>query len=250
MATALNPSSGTDVHLSREMSVFSVTMIGVGDMICAGIFVLTGIAAGVAGPALILAFLLNGVVTLFTAMAYAELGSCFHDAGGGYLWIKQGLPQPNGFLSGWMSWFAHAVACSLYAVGFGAYFGHVLREGFGVQFPPLPFPLEKLLAVVACMIFAYVNCRGASETGKIGNIVTVAKVLVIRLFIALGLAAMHGRPGRRADFKPFLPTAAVGLAFALAFGLGCRDIAAEAVRDWLGRSSSAKGQQDVDTIDQ
>jgi len=69
MATISDPFPGSDVRLSREMSVFSVTMIGVGAMIGAGIFVLTGIAAGVAGPALILVFLLNSVVTLFTAMA-------------------------------------------------------------------------------------------------------------------------------------------------------------------------------------
>ena len=117
-----------EAHLSRDMGLFSVTMMGVGAMIGAGIFVLTGIAAGAAGPALVLVFLLNGFVALLTAMVYAELGSCFPDAGGGYLWIKEGLPQPMGFLSGWMSWFAHAVACSLYALGFGAYFGHVLHE--------------------------------------------------------------------------------------------------------------------------
>lgn len=68
-----------EVRLSREMRLIDITMIGVGAMIGAGIFVLTGIAAGVAGPALILAFLLNGLVALLTAMAYAELGSAFHD---------------------------------------------------------------------------------------------------------------------------------------------------------------------------
>ena len=73
----------TEVHLSREMTLMDATLIGVGAMIGAGIFVLTGIAAGVAGPALILTFALNGIVALLTAMAYAELGSCFHDAGGG-----------------------------------------------------------------------------------------------------------------------------------------------------------------------
>ncbi len=56
----------------------------------------------------------------------------FHDAGGGYLWVKEGLPKWNGFLAGWMSWFAHAVACSLYALGFGAYFDEVFKE-FGVH---------------------------------------------------------------------------------------------------------------------
>jgi len=200
-----------EIRLSREMSGFSVTMIGVGAMIGAGIFVLTGIAAGVAGPGLLLAFGLNGIVTLFTAMAYAELGSCFHDAGGGYLWVKSALPHPNGFLSGWMSWFAHAVACSLYALGFGAYFGHVL-EGFGVRVPHIPhFSLEKMLAVGACLAFAYINFRGASETGKAGNVVTVAKVLIILVFVAAGAWAMRGIAGWQGNFRPFLPEGVGGV---------------------------------------
>ena len=115
-----------DVRLSREMRLIDVTMIGVGAMIGAGIFVLTGIAADVAGPALLLVFLLNGAVALLTAMAYAELGSAVHGAGGGYLYIKASLPDPSSFLADLMSWFAHAVACSLYALGFGAYLKEVL----------------------------------------------------------------------------------------------------------------------------
>ena len=204
-----------DVRLAREMSLFSVTMIGVGAMIGAGIFVLTGIAAGVAGPGLIVAFLLNGVVTLLTAMAYAELGSCFHDAGGGYLWVKAALRQPHGFLSGWMSWFAHAVACSLYALGFGAYSAHVLVEGFGVDVGGLPFPLEKLLALAACVVFAYVNYRGASETGKLGNVITMAKILVIGLFIAFGLGVIADRAGWEVAFEPFFPTGGTGVLMAM-----------------------------------
>lgn len=218
--SAPGPRPGTEeVRLSREMSGFSVTMIGVGAMIGAGIFVLTGIAAGVAGPGLLLVFGLNGVVTLFTAMAYAELGSCFHDAGGGYLWVKSSLPHPNGFLSGWMSWFAHAVACSLYALGFGAYFGHVL-EGFGVHVPQIPYlSIEKTLAVAACVAFAYINFRGASETGKAGNFVTMAKILIILFFVAAGAWAMRGMPDWQGSFHPFLPNgigavlSAMGLTF-------------------------------------
>jgi amino acid transporter len=208
-----------EVRLSREMSAFSVAMIGVGAMIGAGIFVLTGIAAGVAGPGLIIAFGLNGVVTLFTAMAYAELGSCFHTAGGGYLWVKSSLPHPNGFLAGWMTWFASSVACSLYALGFGAYFGHVL-EGFGVHIPVIPyFSVEKTLAVVACLALAYINYKGASEAGLAGTIITLAKVVVILLFIGFGLWAMHGMPDWEGNFDPFLPLgfgsvfSAMGLTF-------------------------------------
>jgi amino acid transporter/nucleotide-binding universal stress UspA family protein len=195
----------TEVRLNREMSLMDVTLIGVGAMIGAGIFVLTGIAAGVAGPGLILAFLLNGVVTLFTAMAYAELGSCFHDAGGGYLWVKEGLPRWNGFLAGWMSWFAHAVACSLYALGFGAYFGYVLKE-FGIILPHWGvFSPEKTLATIIAFLFAYINFRGASETGKIGNLVTISKIVILMIFIGFGLNLLINRPDWKDAFTPFLP---------------------------------------------
>ncbi len=116
------------VELNRDLRLFDITMIGVGAMIGAGIFVLTGLAAGAAGPALILAFGLNGIVTIFTAMVYAELGSAIPEAGGGYLWVKEGLPGGNAFQAGWMSWFAHAVAGSLYASGFGSFLNEALNS--------------------------------------------------------------------------------------------------------------------------
>jgi len=194
----------TEVRLSREMSLMDATMIGVGAMIGAGIFVLIGIAAGVAGPALILAFVLNGIVALLTAMSYAELGSCYHDAGGGYLWVKEGLPKWNGFISGWMSWFAHAVACSLYALGFGAYFEHVLRE-LSIGIPHWGFfSPQKILAVIAALLFAYINYRGASETGKVGNLVTVTKIIILAVFVGFGLELMFGKGDWRASFSPFM----------------------------------------------
>ena len=196
----------TEVRLSREMTLIDATLIGVGAMIGAGIFVLTGIAAGVAGPALIVAFALNGVVTLFTAMSYAELGSCYHDAGGGYLWCKEGLPRWNGFLSGWMSWFAHAVACSVYALGFGAYFEYVLNE-MGYHVPHWAFlSPSKLLAVFIAILFSYVNFRGASETGKVGNIITGTKIVILLIFIVFGVEFVFHQPHWEASgFTPFFP---------------------------------------------
>jgi len=195
----------TEVHLSREMTLLDATMIGVGAMIGAGIFVLTGIAAGVAGPGLIIAFGLNGLIALLTAMSYAELGSCFHDAGGGYLWVKEGLPKWNGFLAGWMSWFAHAVACSLYALGFGAYFGHMLVE-LGLALPEVGgLPPQKVLAVGIAIVFAYINFRGASEAGKVGNAVTLAKIVILLIFVGFGLELIVHRTAWREAFSPFLP---------------------------------------------
>lgn len=187
------------------MTTLDATLIGVGAMIGAGMFVLIGIAAGVAGPGLILTFVLNGIIAWLTAMSYAELGSCYHDAGGGYLWVKEALPKWNGFLSGWMSWFAHAVACSLYALGFGAYFEHLLTE-FAINMPHWGFlSPQKILAASVAFVFAYVNYRGASEAGKVGNLITLTKVVILLIFIGFGLELILRQGDWQTTFSPFLP---------------------------------------------
>jgi len=194
----VSPSS--EVRLSREMRLLDITMIGVGAMIGAGIFVLTGIAAGVAGPGLILVFFLNGLVTLFAAAAYAELGSSFHSAGGGYLYVKTGLKDPQGFMSGWMSWFAYVVACALYGLGFGAYFRECLPL-FGFGDFTLPFvSMEKWMAVAVVAVFCYINYRGASEAGGAGNIVTGGKIALLAVFIAFGVWITLERPDWKVTF--------------------------------------------------
>ncbi|MBU0617014.1 MAG: APC family permease, partial [Planctomycetes bacterium] len=203
------------VQLARNLSLFDITMVGVGAMIGAGIFVLTGIAAGPAGPALILAFALNGIVTFITAMVYAELGSAIPEAGGGYLWIKQGLPAWNGFLAGWMSWFAHAVAGSLYALGFGAYSAAVLH-GFGLVPAAIPEAhLAKALAVIVALVFIGINFKGVSETGKVGNVITLAKILILAIFVVSGMAAIMRHPSYMAKFTPFATGGITGVLTAM-----------------------------------
>ena len=71
----------TEVTFARDLGLFDATMIGIGAMIGAGIFVLTGIAAGEAGPAALPAFAINGPVTLLMALAYAELASVYPNPG-------------------------------------------------------------------------------------------------------------------------------------------------------------------------
>jgi amino acid transporter/nucleotide-binding universal stress UspA family protein len=180
----------SEVTLSRDLGLFTITMIGVGGMIGAGVFVLTGIAAGLAGPALVLAFFLNGLVTLLTAMAYAELGSAFPEAGGGYLWVKEGLGGAQGFLAGWMSWCAHAVAGSLYALGFGRFASELwVMAGmptFGLSVQQMTLGLMTLIV----FILTTVNYRGASETGTVGNVVTMTKVGILALVALFGVLAM------------------------------------------------------------
>jgi amino acid transporter/nucleotide-binding universal stress UspA family protein len=204
------------VTLSRDLGLFTITMIGVGGMIGAGIFVLTGIAAGVAGPALVLAFFLNGLVTLLTAMAYAELGSAFPEAGGGYLWVKEGLGGAQGFLAGWMSWFAHAVAGSLYALAFGRFASELLVMA-GVSTLGLSVNQMSLaLMTLVIILFTSINYRGASETGTVGNIVTVTKVTILGLFVIFGVIAMGRVEAWHTRFTSgFMPNGLMGVFVAM-----------------------------------
>lgn len=209
-----NNTDKAEITLSRTLGLLDVTMIGVGAMIGAGIFVLTGIAAGEAGPALILAFLLNGIVTTFTALSYAELGSCFPEAGGGYLWVKEGLGGTQGFLAGWMSWFAHAVACSLYGLGFGRFAVEIISL-WNPAVHEIAHPLTLGIMVIVVILFAYINFRGASETGLIGNVVTIAKVVILGVFIVIGFRAVALQPDLNVFTDNFLPHGLAGVFVAM-----------------------------------
>jgi basic amino acid/polyamine antiporter, APA family len=205
-----------EVTLSRDLGLFTITMIGIGGMIGAGIFVLTGIAAGEAGPALILAFFLNGLITLLTALSYAELGSAFPEAGGGYLWVKEGLGGPQGFLAGWMSWFAHAVAGSLYALAFGRF---ATELWIVAGLPTFGLSVEHMsLGLMTAIILAFtaLNYRGASETGAIGNVITLTKVIILGTFVVFGIIAMTQTEAWHTRFTSgFMPNGLAGVLVAM-----------------------------------
>jgi amino acid transporter len=203
-----NAASGVEVELKRDLGLFDITMIGIGAMIGAGIFVLLGSAAGVAGPAAILAIIFNGCVTAITALAYAELGSAFPEAGGGYIWAKEGLPPPSGFLSGWMSWVATITACSLYAVGFGSFIAFIFTpEVSGISLGIDKFILSKVFAVVILLFFIFVNFWGAKTMGKTEGTITIAKIVVLGTFSLFGIIRMVQEPSLAgkfiSDFMPF-----------------------------------------------
>jgi amino acid transporter/nucleotide-binding universal stress UspA family protein len=210
----------TGVTLSRNLNLFTITMIGIGGMIGAGIFVLTGIAAGIAGPALILAFALNGIITSFTAMSYAELGSAFPEAGGSYRWVKEGLGGAQGYLAGWMSWSAAASAGALYALGFGRFASELWLIGnlptFGLSVSQMTLIFMTLIIIA----FTFINYLGASETGSIGNVVTLAKIFILALFVLFGIIVMLRSGGWQGRFtSDFMPNgfvavfAAMGVTF-------------------------------------
>ena len=208
-------------QLVRSLGLLDILMVGVAAMIGGSIFVLTGTAIGLAGSAVIVAFIINAIITLFTAMAYAELGSAMPEAGGGYLWVREGLPRPNAFISGWMAWLAHIIAGSLYAVSFASFLIGLLdmtNISHGVVLLNM-IPLEKLIAVASIAFFAYLNIKGTSETGKTGDVVTIIQLGLIFILIAAGLWVMNGQPNWQMNFSNFMPmgisgvVAAMGLTF-------------------------------------
>ena len=220
-ATSNSTLPETEVTFTRDLGLFDATMIGIGAMIGAGIFVLTGIAAGEAGPAALLSFGLNGLVTLLTALAYAELTSVYPKAGGGYAFITKAFPGPAGFASGWMLWFCYIIACALYALGFGSYFWEFVQR----YFPPIANLIFNLaghkipalmMTILVSIVFILVNMRGTAFTGSVENIITMAKIIILGIFIAYGLKRILQIPSEAAaSFTPFLPNGAGGVVIAM-----------------------------------
>ncbi|MGQ0772700.1 MAG: amino acid permease [Nitrososphaerota archaeon] len=199
--------------LARNLGLLDVVMVGVAAMIGGAIFVLVGPGMAEAGPALMIAFLINGIITIFTAFTYAELSSALPDTGGGYRWVREGLPRPNAFLSGWMSWFAHTIAGSLYAVAFASFFVHLLDIANLVESTPW---LEKGFAALAVVIFTFINVRGTSPTSKVGNAITITQITIIGLLIVAAVFAMaFVNPSWPSNFEDFFPKGISGLVIAM-----------------------------------
>lgn len=182
------------VRLARELTLADATLLGVGALVGGGIFVLPGIAAGLAGPAVFLALALNALVLVPTLLVYAELSSVRHDAGGGYVWVRQALHEPWGFLGGWMNWFAHAVACAVYALASAAYLLWFLGA-YGPLDPELAKgPLVNAMAVAVTAAFVALNVAGAKQAIRAEAAVTLVVLLALGIFVGSGLAAIVARP--------------------------------------------------------
>lgn len=203
----LERSEGIESELSRELSLFHITMMGVGMMIGAGVFVCTGISIGVSGPGgILITFALNGLIALFTGMSFAELSSAIPRAGGGYDYVRESFRGPWGFVTGWMLWFASSVAGSLYAITFSMYTLHFLKSfeifhGLGLE----NLLVEKTIAAIIAIIFIYINYRGASKTGLAGSVMAVGQTITLAIVAIAGFVTVFRQPSRLENFTPFLP---------------------------------------------
>ena len=206
MAGSLDDHS-ISTELSRELNLFHLTMMGVGMMIGAGVFLGVGNAIRVAGPGgVLLTFALNGMVAMFTAMSYAELSSAIPRAGGAYNFARIAFGKGTSFVAGWMEWFASSVAGSLYAVTFAIYTLHYLSQLGLLGWLPIQVGYaEKVVAVLVAILFVYINYRGASETGKTGALFTLGQMITLGIIGLAGLWVAVKDPSRLQNFQPFLP---------------------------------------------
>ncbi|MGA1790266.1 MAG: amino acid permease [bacterium] len=194
-------------ELSRELSLFHITMMGLGMMIGAGVFLGVGNSVFVSGPGgAVLTFALNGVIAMFTALSYAELSSAIPRAGGAYNYARVGFGRGTSFLAGWLEWFASTVAGSLYAVTFAIYMVRYLEVLGLLKWAILPtLVTEKIVTILIACFFLYINYRGASETGKVGAFFTLGQTIFLLFIGAVGIFVTLRDPFRFQNFKPFLP---------------------------------------------
>ena len=210
-----------------ELSLLDATMIGMGAMIGAGIFVLTGLAAEIAGPAAIVVFALNGVVTAFTGLSYAELAASIPKSGGGYAFVREIFDDAASFIMGWMLWFAYMIAGALYALGFAPNFLELLHvyeivpppeEVAGLALPVVEatLPPSVALAFVAVLGLVTLNALSTAASGSVETLFTIVKVSILVVFVGFGVASPMFSS---AEFQPLFtngPTAvlpAMGLTF-------------------------------------
>ncbi len=192
------------------MGLPAVVALGVGAMVGAGVFVLTGLAAGEAGPALLLAFLLNGVIALIIGGCYAELSTMMPQTGGAYVWARPALGNRWGFFTGWSSWFAQLVACGFYAASFGSFASELIAQlGVGGGVDP------TLMAAIALALFVGINCISTQNSSVAQILMAGLQVGVIAVFIGFGLSEILGQEAPVESFSPFFPEGPVGLLAAM-----------------------------------
>ncbi|QSG10838.1 Amino acid transporter [Halapricum desulfuricans] len=221
------PDSHGERSPEASLSLVDATMIGMGAMIGAGIFVLTGLAADISGPAAVLVFVLNGVVTTFTALSYAELAAAVPKSGGGYAFVREVFSDFPSFIMGWMLWFAYMIAGALYALGFAPNFIELLHV-YGVAPEPgavgavalpvvgIDVPVALGLAFVAVLVLVALNAVSTAASGSVETIFTATKVSILVVFVAFGATSPMFDS---AEFQPLFPGDRTALSLLPAMGL-------------------------------
>ncbi len=204
----------------RDVGLFMAVMIGIGAMMGPGIFALPSEVAESAGPLGIIAYLAMGLLTLFTAFSYSELGAAIPIAGGGYSFTSRTLPRPVAFVTGWFFWIGNTLACSLYAVIFAL----TIKNYF------LPDISVILVVFITTLVFTLINLRGQAEALKFIAVMNIIELIVL---VGVGvLGAFHVEPVNLdpiapMGYGPLIPT--MGLIYISYVGFDLITVAAEEI---------------------
>lgn len=164
----------------NRISVLVATAVGLGAIIGAGIFVLSGTAIALAGRNALIAFLLVGIVALIVGFELAELGSIMPKVkGASYSYTYKAFGSELGFITGILLFFSYATAISVVSLGFGSYLASVL----GIVAPIYPI----LFAMALIFVLAIVNIMGIGRAAKVDFVLVLIKVGILLIFIAFAL---------------------------------------------------------------
>ncbi len=207
-------------RLRRVLGPVSLTALGVGAIIGAGIFVLTGLAAhDYAGPGLVLSFVIAGLGCAFAALCYAEFASMIPVAGSAYTYAYATLGELMAWVIGWDLILEYGMASSTVAYGWSKYFLHFL-ELFGLHIPPFlasdPFSTPgawfNLPAAAVVLLVTVVLVIGIRESARFNAAIVVLKLGVVLFVIVAGIP--HVNP---ANWHPFMPFGLTGVASGAAY---------------------------------
>jgi APA family basic amino acid/polyamine antiporter len=216
-------------ELKRTLGKWNLLLLGVGCIIGAGIFVRTGSAAALhAGPAVLLSFVVAGIVCAFAGLCYAELSSTLPVSGSAYTYGYTTLGEFVAWIMGALLLLEYGLAASVVAVGWGGYVVSLLAD-FGLQIPPqftgpagytlmrdgVPVLVDghtvttifNMPAFLICIALAALLVRGVSESATVNNVIVAIKVSVLVAFILVGgfIVLTHFGELYAKNWTPFIP---------------------------------------------
>lgn len=192
--------------LRRCLSATDVTLMGIGAIIGAGVFVLTGIAAATkAGPAISLSYILAGLASLFAAFAYAEMAASVGGCGSAYNYAYASFGEFAAWLIGWALLLEYTVAVSSVAIGWSGYVDTALQS-IHLKIPneiamsPSEGGWINLPAVLMVTLIGLFLCAGVKQSARFNTIIVFVKLVAIAIFISVAAFNVHPQ-----NWHPFMP---------------------------------------------
>lgn len=201
-----------DKTLKRSIGPLGLTIMGVGGIIGAGIFIVTGVASASSGPALVISFIIAAIACTFTALCYAEFASMLPIAGSVYTYTYVTMGEIWAWIMGWVMVLQYLIASAAVSIGWSSYVVALLTSA-GIALPAIisgPYGVNgsifNLPAVLVILILTGVLLRGAEESSHFNAIIVFIKVTVILLFITVGMNFINP-----ANYHPFTPHGVSGI---------------------------------------